>query len=42
MQDPLDPALQSLFELMDDTVFEWPGTYDTGSDPDLGSLSGPW
>ncbi|KAI4595084.1 hypothetical protein KJ359_007337 [Pestalotiopsis sp. 9143b] len=27
-QDTLDPAIQSLFDLMDDTVYEWPSVYD--------------
>ncbi|KAF2113898.1 hypothetical protein BDV96DRAFT_647399 [Lophiotrema nucula] len=27
-QDPLDPAFRSLFELLDDTVYEWPSVYD--------------
>lgn len=27
-QDTLDPAIQSLFDLMDDTVYEWPNVYE--------------
>lgn len=27
-EDPLDPTFRSLFDLMDDTVFEWPNVYD--------------
>ncbi|ETS77307.1 hypothetical protein PFICI_11181 [Pestalotiopsis fici W106-1] len=27
-QDTLDPAIQSLFDLMDDTVYEWPSVYE--------------
>jgi hypothetical protein len=42
MKDPLDPALQSLFELMDDTVYDWAGAYGTGANPDLGDPNSPW
>lgn len=27
-QDPLGPAFQSLFELLDDTMYDWPNLYN--------------
>lgn len=43
VQDPLDPAIQSLFDLMDDTVYEWPSMYDNspGTDPIFADIWGP-
>ncbi|KAM0817789.1 putative Zn(2)-C6 fungal-type domain-containing protein [Seiridium cardinale] len=42
-QDPLDPAIQSLFDLMDDTVYEWPSIYenDGGAEPNFADVWGP-
>ena len=40
-QDTLDPAIQSLFDLMDDTVYEWPSVYDEDIMP-TSSFANSW
>lgn len=42
-EETSDPALQSLFDLMDDTVYEWPSTQnnDRESEATFADLWGP-